>query len=495
MNTYTPPIKELRSLILDALPAETSEHGAQAPVHQLFVPKSHVRALQPNATLVVGSRGAGKSFWWSALQSSDHRALVEAHSPDTRLRRNTLAVPGFGERPLPDAYPNGEVLAALLAGGHSSRQVWKTVMVWAVLDRASLPPAGTWSERVAWTQSNPEAVTRLLHERDQQLQKQDRDLIVLFDALDRSSSHWPTLYGLVQNLLQVVLEFRAYQRIRAKVFLRTDQFNEQRIAGFPDASKLFASKVELSWSTHELYSLLWQLLANHPVKGDDFRELAVQETKGRVRWVQLALPLLWPVPRELEYDADLQMQLFHALTGPYMGNDPRRGVPYRKVPTFLGDAHHQVSPRSFLVALRCAAEDSVRNHPEHVFPVHYKSLSVGVQEASRIRVIEIREDYTWIDEVIRPLKDLLVPCTVEEIEHRWAQDDTLGSLRRKCENGEHRLPPAHLEDGPAGVREDLEMMGVFHRMNDGRVNVPDVYRVGFGLRRRGGVAPTSGNRN
>lgn len=38
-----------------------------------------------------------------------------------------------------------------------------------------------------------------------------------------------------------------------------------------------------------------------------------------------------------------------------------------------------------------------------------------------------------------------------------------------------------------GVRDDLKGVGVFQIMDDGRVNLPDVYRVGYGLGRRGGV--------
>lgn len=50
-----------------------------------------------------------------------------------------------------------------------------------------------------------------------------------------------------------------------------------------------------------------------------------------------------------------------------------------------------------------------------------------------------------------------------------------------------KLPPVHLDTGAKGVRLDLETLGVFERMTDGRVNLPDVYRVGYGIGRRGGV--------
>ena len=49
------------------------------------------------------------------------------------------------------------------------------------------------------------------------------------------------------------------------------------------------------------------------------------------------------------------------------------------------------------------------------------------------------------------------------------------------------LLPAHLSEGAAGVREDLVRLGVFRLMRSGRIDVPDVYRLGFGLAKRGGV--------
>ena len=57
------------------------------------------------------------------------------------------------------------------------------------------------------------------------------------------------------------------------------------------------------------------------------------------------------------------------------------------------------------------------------------------------------------------------------------------------ENDTVKLPPRHIEWGSDGVRLDLESLGVFRRLFDGRVNIPDVFRVGYGLGRRGGVRP------
>ena len=62
-------------------------------------------------------------------------------------------------------------------------------------------------------------------------------------------------------------------------------------------------------------------------------------------------------------------------------------------------------------------------------------------------------------------------------------------LTEEVEQNVVKLPPSRIEEGPDGVRRDLESLGVFQRMRDGRVNVPDVFRVGYGLGRKGGVKP------
>ena len=51
------------------------------------------------------------------------------------------------------------------------------------------------------------------------------------------------------------------------------------------------------------------------------------------------------------------------------------------------------------------------------------------------------------------------------------------------------LPPQHREKGWDGVRLDLERLGIFVTRKDKRVDMPDLYRVGFGLGRKGGVKP------
>ncbi len=97
--------------------------------------------------------------------------------------------------------------------------------------------------------------------------------------------------------------------------------------------------------------------------------------------------------------------------------------------------------------------------------------------------------YTWVHRALGPLEGIAVPCEFDEIARRWQSRDILNRLTEEAGQNEVTLPPLHIEQGPDGVREDLESLGVFLRMRDGRVNIPDVFRVGYGLGRRGGVKP------
>lgn len=488
----TPPTRSAREAILQSLPEETSLHGGTADVRFTYVPASHAKALDPDAQVVVGMRGAGKSFWWSALQSSEHRQFVTTFVPRLRIVAEADITVGFGEKPDPDNYPSGDVLGQLLKRYGDPRLVWRTVVLHALERRAGreLPQASDWPGRVAFVEQNPEAVDRLLAEHDAALERGKKHSIVLFDALDRSASDWKAMHQLIKGLLQVALDLRPYSRLRMKCFLRTDQLDEREVATFPDASKVLAAKVELTWPARELYGLLFQYLRN----ADDpsFLE-GIQQTMQQASpfWEarKVGEKEVWIPSERLRRNEEVQRDLFHAMTGPWMGRDRRRGYPYTWVPNHLADAEGRTSPRSFLAALREAAEDSDQRYEGHRWALHYESIKRGVQTASSIRVQELQEDYPWVQDLMQPLRGKVVPCDFGEIARAWEEKGTLGLLTKRVEQEEVKLPPAHLSEGPVGVRQDLEDLGIFLRLKDDRVNIPDVFRVGYGLGRMGGVRP------
>jgi hypothetical protein len=454
----------------------------------------------------------GKSYWWAALQSREHRGLLARVASDVRISEETLVSAGFGKLPNAEQYPSKDALARLLKKNLKSRLIWKTIIVWQAARlatqlglplllshdnadlgvgswKAFLPDLAFWKDRVSWLEENPERVDRLLQQFDSALQALDRDSLWVFDALDDAADDAPSFYVLVEGLCQFALELRSYRRLRAKVFLRTDQFEDPRVGRFPDAAKLRASTASLRWLTTELYGLLWQLLCNFPEIGPNYRQdlytmIYERRLKGQGlssiqqrEILQLSQASEWELPSEAKYETPIQERLFHRLTGPYMGENARKGFPYRWLPTHLSDAHGDISPRSFTTALKTAVDHTIDHHRDHEYVIHYRSLHAGVHEASRIRVGEIAE-HPWI----QPLMDALagsigVPFVFPDAVERWSATGAL----QAAEVLSAEISSADL------ARSRLTQLGIWREMKTGRIDVPDIYRLGFKLSRRGGV--------
>jgi hypothetical protein len=280
---------------------------------------------------------------------------------------------------------------------------------------------------------------------------------------------------IARGLLRSVLWLKTFPGLYAKVFLREDQA-ERTVFNFPDASKLTATKAELTWARHDLHGLLWQRLINAlNTHGENLRKVCHSSGQNGV----------WRVANEMKLESDAQRNAFERLAGPWMGRDRRRGVPYTWAVSHLADGRGQTSPRSFLAAIRQAAEDSSQRYAQHEFALHYESIKRGIQKASEIRVQEIAEDYPWVPNLLSALKGMNVPCSFEAVQIQW--DSTFPNGPQAIASD--RLPAQHTDRGWNGLLQDLQRLGLMEVKKDGRIDMPDLYRVGFGLGRKGGVKP------
>lgn len=470
----------IREAILQALPVDTSYSGSAPPLEHLYVPPTHLKALRPECQLVVGIRGVGKSVWTAALHDQALRKRLGSSIP--QLDRTEIRI-GFAESPHPSHYPDAETFVHLMQSDNDPYTVWRTVITrWVAELIGKTVPCGSWQQSVDWVKDNPEEVSKFMTLASDQLGREKRDGIILFDALDRLSNDWPIMDQIVRGLLRVALWLKPYSHLSAKIFLREDQL-ERTVTDFADASKLLATKAELSWARHDLHGLLWQYLLNAPGDhGEVLRNIYTQTLGNKPRQDGSCF-----IPNdEIKRETPAQRKLFEALAGPWMGKDRRRGVPYIWTVGHLADGQGRTSPRSFIAAIRQAAEDTIDRYQDHRRALHFESIKRGVQKASEIRVSELAEDYPWVRAVLAPLKGLTVPITFESIQQSWKTEFPRGPQEADAGG---RLPPQHAERGWSGVREDLLMIGVFEERKDGRIDMPDLYRVGFGLGRRGGVKP------
>lgn len=449
-----------------------------------YVPPSHARALDPEATLVEGIRGAGKSFWWAQLASDTHRSFVQNAFPEARLPDGLRVSQGFGSGLAISQAPDPEALAEL-GSKYRPRSIWRAVIAQRVGFTGVFAQLTGWSSRAQWVQNNAEEFAAQLEAADHRLEENGQTLLIVFDALDRLADDWQHINPLAKALLQVALDIRSTRRIRCKVFLRPDILQDQGITGFPDYSKLLAGKASLEWRRADLYALLFQCLGNSTVGGASFRRHASNDLG--LQWKQRGSS--WGLPSSLRTEEEQQERLFETLAGKAMGSSTKRGKPYTWLVNHLQDGLNQVSPRSFFAALKTAASETGE---EFELPVDYRGIQRGVQRASEIRVQEITEDYPWVRLVMEPLRgNLTVPCEAREVEKIWRADRTLDRLEARLKTGRTavKLPPQNLDQGANGVLIDLEALGMVQRMENKRIQMPDVYRIAYGLGRRGGVKP------
>lgn len=470
--------RTLRRAIL-AAPLETSNFGEPPRPGTLYVPPAHEKALRPEANLVVGGRGVGKSFWTAALKSPELRRQIG--STVTALDRADVHV-GFSLEGDIDRYPDAATFARLLAQGTDPYDIWRAVILRWLTEKSALPLPATWADRLAWMQAHPEDAARRVQS-SRQAFGPDMFGLIVFDALDRTAHDWRTMDAIVRGLLRAVLWLKSFPWLHAKVFLRGDQ-EERTVTDFPDASKLLATKAELSWAPHDLHGMLWLRLINAPDTHGECLRALYRNTVGNP---PVSRDGSFQLPDPLKRAGPTQRALFEALAGQWMGKDKRRGVPYTWAIGHLADSRGQTSPRSFLAAIAQATEDSQERYDDYPLALHYESIKRGIQKASDIRVAEIAEDYPWVRTFLDgKLRGLNVPCEFERIVDRWQQEFPDGPGSAPTDD---RLPPQHAERGWVGLRDDLIRLGVLELKKDSRIDMPDLYRVGFGLGRKGGVKP------
>jgi hypothetical protein len=490
---------------LDELPETMAVSTAEPNPNELYVVLGHERALDPDSALVVGDRGTGKSFWSAALNSPVSRALIHAQLPRLHLDRVQTSW-GFSVSTRNEDHPSRRVLQRL-QDRFAPEDIWRAVVLRQLAGRYEEGlPAETWDDAVAFVADNPEHEERLLNRISSRLAAEGKRHLVVFDALDRTGSDWKTIRELARGLLQVCLDLKGQPGIQAKVFLRPDMWEDRAIWQFPDSSKLQHGRVILEWRRTDLYGLLWHWLCNHGEGAKRYRSWLRSQHRLSFKATEADGEQVYPIPPRLRQDEDLQQAVLHDMATRYMGTNRRRGRTYTWLPNHLADAKGQVSPRSFLIAVRDAQRETQAGG--HAEVLHWEGIKRGVQSASSVRVQELREDYPWIGTVLDPLNGQTVPCRSEEIEQRWQEAGTVQAIERdraailtpdpsgtgETDDERFYLPPHALaspsaESPEKALIQELQRIGVIRPVDEDRVDIPDLFRVAAAIGRRGGVRP------
>jgi hypothetical protein len=132
-------------------------------------------------------------------------------------------------------------------------------------------------------------------------------------------------------------------------------YEDKEIWTVRDGSKLRQNRVALNWDYNDLYGFLWHWLATSD-DADARRAFAriVKATTG-IQLPRLRGENLVVLDNSLVADDIVQSKLFTRIAGEFMGADKRKGFTYTWIPNHLSDSKGRVSLRSFMIALREAA--------------------------------------------------------------------------------------------------------------------------------------------
>jgi hypothetical protein len=310
--------------------------------------------------------------------------------------------------------------------------------------------------------------------------------LVTFDALDTIAREWKRSSLIIDALFEVIWSLRARRCIRAKAFIRPEQLNDEMLR-FVELPKLRSGRVELEWTQLGLYGLLFSRLADSDdkVARNAFRDLAAEIgapvpknlSKERLSWLLIS-------------DRGSQSSCMQRLAGPYMGRGFKKGGTYDWPYNHLADAKGKVTPRSFIKLFVEAARFGQADPQLVISP---EGIRHGLREASKVRVDQLVIEYQWVKRAIAPLAGLTVPCAPEAIYQRWSETDTVKVIMTasadKVSGFLPPFPPRSQGNHMDMLASAMERLGLLSYRQDGRVDIPDLFRVAASMLKRGGTTP------
>jgi hypothetical protein len=487
--------QKLLELITEIAPGRaTAEHESNDNDRFLknFLPIPNYRiALEPNILLILGGRGVGKTELFRLLSiTSGREALVQSlgiRSLPDLIKTSWIA--GFGRTGQTDKkLPASDVVERQM--NQANKIEWRSFWVGLILGRLlqqedfkfkeflveqieaetakilrdELPLLSVWQPIIY---QDFERLSFILDKLDEKLIETDEWLFVTYDELDRLVPSYKDLANPIRELLAFWLDrWRRWERIRPKIFLRTDLFRDDFLS-FPDASKLKAHQVTLEWKHSWLYQLLVKRLANSGFEMTEYLQnipnLVVENETG-LGWTAIS-------------DEKLYEELIERMIGKYMGANAKKGITYRWIPNHLQDAGGKIAPRSFLKLFASAADRQMQQLPldePNTMLLQSSNLQGALMDTSNDRIRELQEEYPWLESLKMSLDGLKAPM----------QKDVFLDRVKSTIWSPEKQPPV---TSPEEILQYLLQLGIVENRSDGRINIPEIYLYGFNVKRKGGL--------
>lgn len=478
--------QQLRDLGYGQAESEFSERFAL----RLYPVVDHLRAFDPRVALVVGSRGAGKSELFRAFfeQAPTVRRAIMNHIPVSKLTMPSFEdakwLPAYPQR---TSFPDDFSLSRNVRTDQDAQRTWHAMLVRCLrneLDKSFLeslspilePKAADLKTILQGMESLEISPTVALDTLEERMAREDKWLFLGYDELDTlGGNDWSLMARMIRGLIAFWSGYgRRWQHLRAKIFLRSDLFRRHADMGTADFAKLAASRAELVWSNAAILGMLVKRIANTSTELKEY----CRGTKTKIAFEEH--PQLGLIPRvKRPEDA---FPLLERMVGLHMGATKKKGYVRNWIFTHLHDGNMHISPRTMVRLFETAATKEAANQLAPVPRLlHPTALRQGLNDVATDHVTQARHEWPWLDGVRRRLAvQPLVPWKRRRFHELLSKDwngdwdDSDSAVR----------PPT---DRPADLADYLLELGIVRRRTDERVDVPDLYLFGFGLRRKGGV--------
>lgn len=497
----------LRDELIEVTQLWTSDSKPKS-VGDVFFLASHMGALALDRPLVIGMRGAGKSFWSDVLCKDDLRTVLTKSVHGYQDLRSVQAIRWDQSTAFSSDLPETSTITEVLAAGTSPKLLWLCLFLSRLRNdcnhygiETGIPdPDQGWREVFLWGKDNTEALRGGLAKLEKALLNNGKSVLLVIDGLDRMAGLLAQGVDCLRGLLEVLLDARSLKGLRFKAFLREDMTNLSSVLSFPDASKLLNEAPRLSWSREEIYALHLHKLAQKSTTFQQLLESRFDQPKSKTPIYRH--PVLTNFPSTAKQHADQLSEVLKLLAPPNMGKDPRKGRVYSWWQTHLADGKGRVTPRTFSAAFKAALRASAGTTGSMEFVLTPKGIQQGLREASAERVTELKEDYFWIETALEAFNDRSTPVSVKEIYGAWngnrVNDGQQAKpipqvIREKCADKQVFVPwdDVNFTISPnQNLRDSLVQLGILTLRDEGtRLDMPDIYRLGYKIRKRGGVSP------
>jgi hypothetical protein len=455
----------------------------------------HARAFDPNVVLVIGPRGAGKSELFRAAVELNLLPAIQRCLPDLRLSLpEGQQVQWLAGYPAGSDVPDSRGFAGFLGCHQNDRNatafLWFAYLVRVLRNklngkdakavRSLLEPDGAQPNNVydAFRSFSGNEPLLALDHLDKELQHNGDYLFVGYDELDTiGANDWQTMEPAISGLVAFWAEYtRRWQRIRAKIFLRTDLFQRYATEGGADLAKLAANRVELVWSDHNLYGMLLKRIAN---TSDNLYEYIEDAPRDKITFSSDEQLGHFPVVA----DRESIRPIIDRLIGPYMGSNAKKGFTYRWLVDHIRDGVGRALPRPLVRLVEAAADIQKVSSREAGWPhlIVPTSLRKALDTVSGDQVTHSRDEWPWLDGLKARIKDVVVPCDRQDFEHRLAKD--WNGKWGKSDMTPVRPPVENARD----LVDYLVEVGILRDRSKGRLDAVDLFLAGLGLKRKGGV--------